>query len=303
MERHYEDASRLFAGYVAGHQENAWGFYMLGLSSWKSGNREAAEKAFGQALELDRGHVKSWVNLGRVLLELERPDEALQNIDEALALKPESNDALRTRGRALDELGRTDDAVAAYTDALLVDEEDAWSMNNMGLAYIRSERFDKALPPLARAVELRDDVAVFYNNLGIALERSGYTAQAAAAYTSAVSIDSTYAKASANLARVEGIETDSAALSVDLDRLAVEFADEIVRRMANGNTDSTFETPDKDAGEAESEDAAEDAEAAKEAQVPVELEDEVDAIDLIKGEANGAQAYQRPPFAPADSKR
>ncbi len=228
-EGRYQDATRLFANYVAANQENAWGFYMLGLSSWKSGERVAAEKAFAQALKLDGGHVKSWVNMGRVLMELERPDEALAKADTALTIEPASNAALRVRGRALGELGRADDAIASYMDALGVNEEDAWSMNNIGLINIQEERFEDALPPLARAVELRDDVAAFYNNLGIALERTGYVEDARSAFSSAVSLNPEHTRAAENLARVEQFAIDSLSPRVDLGQLAVEFADEILR--------------------------------------------------------------------------
>lgn len=227
-ERNYDEAARRFTRYVSENRGNSWGHYMLGLSEWKAGDREAAERAFRQALELDKGHVKSWVNLSRVLLEVERADEALANVDEALAVEEGDNAALRTRGRALEELGRMDEAVASYQQALVSDEEDVWSMNNMGLAFIRTERFDEAVPPLARAVELRSDIPVFFNNLGIALERTGFVADAGKAYAAAVALDSTYLRASENLARVESISIDSLAESADLGLFAVQFADQIV---------------------------------------------------------------------------
>src|SRR5690349_1872953 len=36
-ERRYDDATVLFRTYTGGRPGNAWGFYMLGLSAWKSG--------------------------------------------------------------------------------------------------------------------------------------------------------------------------------------------------------------------------------------------------------------------------
>jgi len=226
-ERRYDEAANLFEAYTRTNGSDSWGHYMLGLSEWKSGDRNAAETAFREALEIDRGHAKSWVNLARVLIELDRSDEALTAVDEAVAVDPDSNPAFRTKGRALDELGRGDEAEEAYMTALRFDEEDAWAMNNLGLVHIRAERFGDALPPLARAVELRDDVAVFYNNLGITLERLGDYASAIEAYSSAVAIDSSHAAAAANLARVESLEPDSTVEPFDLGQMAVQFADEI----------------------------------------------------------------------------
>ncbi|HLQ58101.1 MAG TPA: tetratricopeptide repeat protein, partial [Gemmatimonadales bacterium] len=52
-EHRYDDAKVLFKTYADGRPTNPWGFYMLGLSAWKSGDRVQAESAFVRALTLD----------------------------------------------------------------------------------------------------------------------------------------------------------------------------------------------------------------------------------------------------------
>ncbi|MFQ5510684.1 MAG: tetratricopeptide repeat protein [Candidatus Krumholzibacteriia bacterium] len=226
-EARYDAAVELFTRYTDRKGENPWGHYMLGLSSWKAGDPVGAERAFGRALELDPRHVKSWLNAGRVLLDLGSPQDALARVERALELDPESNAGYRLQGRALHELGQTEEAVAAYRRAIQIDHEDAWSMNNLGLVLIRDERFDEALPALARAVELRGDVASFFNNLGMALERTGHFRAAEEAYRSAVTIDVSYEKAAANLGRIEAVLQDPTLEPVDLGVLARSFVDEI----------------------------------------------------------------------------
>lgn len=56
----YEEAAALFSRYTDEHGENAWGFYMLGLAEWKSGDTDAAEDAFLGALELKPDHLRAW---------------------------------------------------------------------------------------------------------------------------------------------------------------------------------------------------------------------------------------------------
>jgi tetratricopeptide (TPR) repeat protein len=226
-ERRYEEATELFTLYTGQKSDNPWGHYMLGLSAWKSKDHEKAEAAFGRALALDDKHVKSYINLGRVLLDTNRPGEALVCIDGALAIDAESGAAFRLRGRALHQLGQVDDAAAAYRRAIRINDQDAWSMNNMALLLIEQERFDEAVPALARAIELRDDVAVFRNNLGMALENTGFIRDAEDAYEAAVSIDGSYAKALANYERVSVVLGDPAAGPVDLAAAATRFVEEI----------------------------------------------------------------------------
>ena len=224
----YDEATTLFAGYVAGRPENPWGHYMYGLSAWKSGQHERAMEGFDQALALDPQHRKSLLNSARVLLETSRPREALERIERALTIEPRSSDGLRLLGRARSELGEVSDAIDAYQRALAIDEQDTWSMNNLGLIYIQQERFDDALRPLARAVEIRPTAPVFQNNLGMALERAGHREAARGAYAAALEADSTYAKASASLTRLGGpVDPADSVATVDLAALAREFEGEV----------------------------------------------------------------------------
>jgi Flp pilus assembly protein TadD len=227
FDKDYDEAVALFTRYTERKSENPWGYYMLGLSAWKAGNNEDAEAAFEKALELDQKHVKSWINLSRVLLDSSRPSEALDRLDEALALDPQSNAAYRLRGRAFHQLGRVDEAIAAYRSAIQLDDTDAWSMNNLGLVYIEEGRADLALPALARAVELRDDVAVMYNNLGMALELTGRFRDAEEAYAKAMAVDEGHDNAYANFVRVENVVEDPSVQSADLAALAQAFIEEI----------------------------------------------------------------------------
>ena len=226
-EGRYPEAKQLFGSYTGAHPENPWGYYMLGLSSWKSGDRDQALNSFDKALQLDPDHRKSLFNSSRVLLELGRSTEALERIEKALEAEPLSNEGLRLLGRARYQLGDADQAIEAYHRALVADERDVWAMNNLGLIYIEQDRSSDALGPLARAVELRSDSPVFQNNLGVALERSGYPVAAAKAYEAAIAADSSYTKASVALARVTDGEEKPESDSVDVAAVAQRFQDEI----------------------------------------------------------------------------
>jgi tetratricopeptide (TPR) repeat protein len=223
----YPEATRLFTSYTDSNPENPWGYYMLGLSAWRSGDREAAAGAFDRALQLDPSHRKSLFNSSRVLLELGQPQEALDRIEKALTLEPMSSEGLRLLGRARYQLGQVDPAIAAYQRALGLDDRDVWSMNNLGLIYIEQDRSSEAVPPLALAVELRSNSPVFQNNLGMALERSGRPAAAAKAYEAAIALDSTYKKASVSLARIAATTAEPDSASVDLSALAQQFQSQI----------------------------------------------------------------------------
>jgi tetratricopeptide (TPR) repeat protein len=225
--RRYSEATEMFAAYVTRRPGNPWGHYMLGLSAWKSGQLPRARESFERAIELDPSHVKSLLNLSRVLIELKEPREASERVLAALQIDSASAETYRLLGRVQTALGESEAALESYRAALALDAHDVWAMNNMGLLLIQLGRFDEALGPLARAVQLDSGVAVFRNNFGMALERTGHFVAAAQSYGAAVSIDPGYTKASASLTRITGRGDDPLAEPIDVTLLADDFVREL----------------------------------------------------------------------------
>jgi tetratricopeptide (TPR) repeat protein len=219
-----DEAKRYFEEYVASKPDNPWGFYMLGLAAARTGDLAEAEKALEKSLELEPKSVKTHRNLTRVLLDLGRDNEALEESEVALTLDSTSAESFRLKARAQAKLGDPASAIETYREALVVDDKDVWSMNNLGLIYLEQGRPDDALGPLARAVELKGTAPVFQNNLGMALERAGFPVAAKEAYERAVKADSTYTKAVKNLERIGGVVGDTTGdAGVNLSEMAEVF--------------------------------------------------------------------------------
>jgi tetratricopeptide (TPR) repeat protein len=219
----FEDAALQFADYTQSHADNAWGFYMLGLSEMKAGDEEGSEIAFQTALAIKPDHVKSLVNYSRLLLTLDRANDARTQIELALVTDPYNVSANRVLGRIYHNLQELESAKMAYRTALSIQPDDVWSLNNLGLINIEQGDYEDAIAPLAKASGLVSDVACFHNNLGVALEKIGQYTAAAEAYASAISADSNYAKAEISLARVGGLEQAYDTVSIDLIALAASF--------------------------------------------------------------------------------
>jgi tetratricopeptide (TPR) repeat protein len=224
--RKFKEAAQVFGRYTEQHPENAWGHFMLGLSTWKDGDLPRAEKAFEEALRIDPKHVKSLVNLSRVLLDEKRPDDAIVKLVQVSEIDPGSTEVHRLLGRAYHAQRKTDDAVKSYKRAIELDPNDSWAMNNLGLLYLEEGRAEDALPVLARAVELKKDVAAFHNNLGMALEQTRRFKAATSEYTEALSADPGYEKARRNLARTEQVK-DSTQEPFDLEATARRFVEDL----------------------------------------------------------------------------
>jgi tetratricopeptide (TPR) repeat protein len=204
--KNYGEARQLFEQYVQRRPDNPWGHYMLGLSAWKSGDLVKSEESFESALRIDPMHMKSLVNLSRVLIEQKRYDDAIGKLTTAADVDPESATVPRLMARAHSAKGEFEPAVDAYRRAIALDGSDAWSMNNLGLLYLEQGFVEDALAYLAKAVQMNENVAAFHNNLGMALEHQGRFVAASAAYKGALTADPGYKKAKQNLVRVEAVK-------------------------------------------------------------------------------------------------
>ena len=220
QEKRYAHAAEIFERYAQDRPENPWGHFMLGLSRWKDGDFDGAETALRQTIALDSNHVKARINLARILIDLDRAEEALGPIRSALESEPDNIDAWRVLGRTAHTIGVREEAIYAYEEVLARNSDDAWTLNNLGLILIEQGSFAEAIGPLARAVALEEGVALFQNNLGMALENTGHLVQAAEAYGRAMELDESYGKAAINLARVEPLADGDVETPIDLAAVA-----------------------------------------------------------------------------------
>ena len=77
-----------------------------------------AEAAYRKVLSLDPGHADAYLNLGALLCEGRRCDEAVALYDEALRRRPDEALLHFNRAIALEDQGRIDEALASYHAAL-----------------------------------------------------------------------------------------------------------------------------------------------------------------------------------------
>jgi tetratricopeptide (TPR) repeat protein len=83
----------------------------------------AAEDAYRQALALNPAHADTYLNLGALLCEGKRCEEAVTLFDEAVRRYPEEALLHFNRAVALEDQGRVRDAIAGYEAALRLDPE------------------------------------------------------------------------------------------------------------------------------------------------------------------------------------
>ncbi|MEQ9672543.1 protein kinase domain-containing protein [Coleofasciculus sp. G2-EDA-02] len=89
----------------------------------------------------------------------QRPTEAIQACDRALAINPDYPEALWSKGAALDQLGRHQEALNLYEKATTLKPDFAEAWINQGVALILLGQSEKAIPVLDRAIQLKPNSA------------------------------------------------------------------------------------------------------------------------------------------------
>jgi predicted TPR repeat methyltransferase len=142
---------------------------LLGVIAGQRGQARQAIELIDQSLAIEPANAAAWSNRGNALLELHRHAEALQSYDRALALNPGHADALHNRGLTLHHLDRTKEALASYDGALAIRPDYPQALSHRGIALCKLGRQSEALPSFQRAIALQPGVAEFHLNLGKAL--------------------------------------------------------------------------------------------------------------------------------------
>lgn len=192
---------------VAGKPDDAYRRYLLGLSQWKSGDRDGAEASLVESAKLDATRLKTWINLARVRHDRGDRKGALEASETALGLDPTSADALHQKGRALMELNRGEEAVETLKSARDLEPGNGYIANTLGLLMIQLGRPVEAIEPLEAAKVTLPHVAYVRNNLGVAYERAGRLNEAKIEYLAAVDAGDAGGKAMKSLVRLGATDT------------------------------------------------------------------------------------------------
>jgi len=124
-------------------------WFELGLELEVSAPAEARD-AYRRALELDPHHADARVNLGRLLVESDRAEEAETHFRAVVADHPDHATAWFNLGIALEDRRRPNDAVKAYERAITADRRLADAYFNLARLYEQAGKRAAALRNLSK---------------------------------------------------------------------------------------------------------------------------------------------------------
>ena len=138
-----------------------------GLAAFKAQNYGAAVKIFQEYLQCQPQDLTARSHLVQAFQRLERPKEALAEVEIGLKYNPEARELLLLKGSLLGELGERDQAVAIFDQVLRQDPDNVTALKERGVNLANDGRLDEALRDLNRAAQLAPTDPWIFNHRGM----------------------------------------------------------------------------------------------------------------------------------------
>jgi Tfp pilus assembly protein PilF len=151
---------------------------------WK--NRTAL---WERAVDVTKGNYLAHNNLGNVLAQMGKTDEAIAHYAEALRIKPGLAEAHNNLGFTLAGRGRADEAMTHYAEALRIKPDYVEARSNLGVALATQGRVDEAIQELREALRMAPNDAEVHANLAEMFVRKGQVTESARHYSEAIRLN------------------------------------------------------------------------------------------------------------------
>jgi len=135
---------------------------------------------------------------GRALYYLDREEEALTDLNKAIALVPDDSAFLADRGETYRWLGRHEEAFADFDRAIELDPDNAGAIASRGDTYEQMGRYQEALADFDRAIELNPDYSWAIASRGETYQQMGRYHEALADFDRAIELNPDYSWAIAH---------------------------------------------------------------------------------------------------------
>jgi tetratricopeptide (TPR) repeat protein len=195
----YADMETLWRATIATNPDAWLAHDNLGNILSQDGRLDEAMDQFQKTLAIQPDDLLARNNLGLILCQKGRVDEAIAQFQKGLATQPDSALILNNLGKALLTKGQPREAMIQFRKILEKNPGDLMAHYNLGTAFFQNGQVDEAIGHFQKALEIQPDFARAHNKLGVVLLRRGLADEAIAHFQRALEIRSDFADAGYNL--------------------------------------------------------------------------------------------------------
>ncbi|MET9503504.1 tetratricopeptide repeat protein, partial [Streptomyces sp. NPDC006622] len=181
--------SGLLAHGQLGTVARSWAYTYRGQRLYLLDRDEEALVELDRAIAHDARNAHAWAHRGKTHCWLGHHEQATTDLTAALELDPTLTWALAERGEAHRQAGRYDQAVTDLTAALALDPTYAWALATRGATHCQAGRYDQAVIDLTAALALDPTYAWALAARGETHRQAGRYDQAVIDFTAALALD------------------------------------------------------------------------------------------------------------------
>jgi tetratricopeptide (TPR) repeat protein len=182
----YVDREALWRNTIAANPGSWMGHNNLGNILVDQDRLDEALAHFERARELNPDYADPYSNIGGILVRRGHAADAIEHFEHAITLEPDTASFRYNLGIALTKVGRTDDAIATFENVIARVPTHAPANNNLALLLIERGEVDAAIRHYRIAVAAAPEQPAFQENLGDALVLGESPAAAAEVYRAAL---------------------------------------------------------------------------------------------------------------------
>jgi len=229
----YTDIETLWRTTLARNPECWMAHTNLGLVLLQQGKLDNAIAHYRSALQMQPDSWDAEYNLGTALVAKGQVDEAILHCERAVGMRPTDPDAQVSLGNALFAKGRIDEAIAHYQKAITAQPDHFLARYSLGHALLEKGELDGAIQFSRSALLLRPSDADCHTTLAIALEEKGEPTEAIQHYKKALELAPESISTLTNLAWLLATSQNA---SVRNGPKAIELATQADRLVGGTNT-------------------------------------------------------------------
>ena len=150
-------------------------------------SQEAIED-FNKAIELKPDDAQSYFSRGIAKTKLGKHEEAIEDFNKAIELKPDDAYAYFSRGFAKTKSGKHEEAIEDFNKGIELKPDDAYAYFSRGLAKAELGKHEEAIEEFNKGIELKPDDAYAYFSRGLAKTKSGKHEEAIEDFNKAIEL-------------------------------------------------------------------------------------------------------------------
>ncbi|CAH1903940.1 Protein O-GlcNAc transferase [Candidatus Nitrotoga sp. HW29] len=169
--------------------DHAAALYLYGVLLEQAGQEDDAIVQLQRAIAVSPSYLDAHLALGNLYLKLGQMEDAVTGFNTALQVKPGHFTALNGLGRALTGAGHLPQAVTTLQQAIQSQPQESSAYFNLGVAYQKQGLPDAAMAAYHRALALEPNNTEALFNLGVLFQQQGMAERAAACYQQVLRIE------------------------------------------------------------------------------------------------------------------